>query len=208
MSDPLTNRPVAPDDVGQLARFVMSDSIGAEFLRTIERVTTTLGAAMPHALIGGQAVFFRGYRRFSKDVDFGVIGSARDAVRALVHAGFELRQAARLRDPDTNVEVDVVRLPRAVLDRVRTAEILDLGGGVRAPVIDLESLVALKVKVGRLQDQADVVELLKSGAEPDRATVATLLGRLGEPAGAYDDLVEEARREASTPPPSLDDHGD
>ncbi len=32
---------------------------------------------------------------------------------------------------------------------------MDRGSGVRAPVIDLESLIALKVKIGRGQDEAD-----------------------------------------------------
>ena len=185
----------------------MSETIGPGFLKTIAKVTTAL-AAVPHALIGGQAVFFRGYRRFSKDVDIGVSVSVRDAVKALVGAGLRVVAGARLVDPETKIEVDVVRMPRAVLPRLAQAEVMDLGGGVRARVLDLESLLALKVKIGRVQDEADVAGLLKAGAKPDRGVVLDLLRRLGETGDAYERLVERARQEEAQPPPGLDDEAE
>jgi hypothetical protein len=192
------------DEVAQLARFVMSPTIGPEFLATISRVTAAL-ASVPHALIGGQAVFFRGYRRFSKDVDVGVSTTVREAVKLLAAAGFRVVEGARLVDPATKIEVDVVHLPRAVIPRLRATDPIDLGGGVRARVIDVESLVALKVKIGRLQDEADVVELLKAGARPDRGVVVDLLKRLGEGSDTYDRLVARASTEQAAPLPSLDE---
>lgn len=183
----------------------MSPTIGPEFLATIARVTAAL-AGTPHALIGGQAVFFRGYRRFSKDVDVGVGTSVRDAVRALVAADLTALRGGRLVDPSTGVEVDLVRMPRAILPRLRQAEVMDLGGGVRALVIDVESLVALKLKMGRMQDEADVVELHKHGALPDREVVLRLLRGMGEDAAdLYDRLAERARREGEVLPIEFQD---
>lgn len=188
--------------VGQMARFVMSPTLGPEFLATIARVGEALErSAVPHALIGGQAVFFRGYRRFTKDVDVGVGTSVREAVSALVRAGLRPLRGGRLIDPLSRVEVDLVRLPRVLLPRLAGAERLDLGGGVQGRVIDLESLVALKLKLGRLQDLADVVELLKHGARPEREVILRLARGLGEDAAAaYDQLLERARREAALTP--------
>src|SRR5438105_1491723 len=91
--------------IAELTRFVMSETIGPEFLATLKKVSDAL-AGSSHALIGGQAVFFRGYRRFSKDIDIGVGGSVRDTVRALVGAGLRSVEGARLVDPETKVQVD------------------------------------------------------------------------------------------------------
>lgn len=85
----------------------MSDTIGPEFQATIAKVERAL-AEVEHVLIGGQAVFFSGYERFSADVDVGVIVPVRDPCARMARGGFVHKVGARFVDPDTEVEVDVV----------------------------------------------------------------------------------------------------
>lgn len=171
----------------------MSDTIEPNVLRTVERVERSL-AEIEHVLIGGQAVYFSGYQRFSKDVDIGVIRPVREAAAALLRGGFQSIQGARFVDPDTRVEVDVVKLPRATIPYVKTPTRVD-AGGLTLPVLPLPALVALKVKVGRAKDEADVIELLKAGSVPDRDEVARILKGLGETGDGYDRLVQRAATE-------------
>jgi len=191
-----TGKPVPSDQerVQRLARFVMSDTIGPEFLSSLARIERAL-VGFEHALIGGQAVFYSGYERFSGDIDVGVIRPVRDAAAALVKAGFRLREGARFVDPDTQVEVDVVKLPRVTIPYVKTPRRVDAGPGLVVPVLPLPALMALKMKVGRLKDEADVIELLKAGAVPDRDEVVRILRGLGETAEGYDRLVLRAKTE-------------
>ncbi|MCO5166481.1 MAG: hypothetical protein M9894_08965 [Planctomycetes bacterium] len=182
------------DLVGRLARFVMSDTLGAEFLETLRRVEEAL-QGLDHALIGGQAVFFSGYPRFTEDVDIGVVVPVREAAARLARAGFRPVQGARFIHPTTKVEVDLVKLPRCTIPYVKRPARVTAGPALELPVLALPALVALKVKVGRLKDEADVVELLKHGAVPDRDEVVRLLRSMGEPAEGYDRLVRRAEEE-------------
>lgn len=179
---------------GQLARFVMSETLGAEFLSTLERIERAL-IGVEHALIGGQAVFFSGYRRFTKDIDVGVGLPIKEVAARLVQAGFRNLRGSRFVDPDTRVEVDVVKLPRCALPYMKQPTRAQAREDLTVPVLGLAALVALKVKVGRAQDEADVVNLLKAGAVPDRAEVVGLLRRMGETAEGYDRMVARAEDE-------------
>lgn len=172
----------------------MSESLGAEFLETLARLEAAL-SGLDHAIVGGQAVFFSGYRRFTADVDVGVLTPVRDAARRLAAARFRHLRGARFVDPDTGVEVDLVKLPRCTIPYVRQAVRVKAGPALELPILGLPALVALKVKVGRSQDEADVINLLNAGSIPDRAEVVRLLRSLGEPAQSYDRLVERAERE-------------
>jgi len=89
---------------------------------------------------------------------------------------------------------DVVKLPRCATPSVKNPD-LHVVGAKRIPVIDFEMLLALKVKVGRARDEADVVELLKSGRSPNRRRLVELLRGLGEGTEGFDRLAERARRE-------------
>ncbi len=180
--------------VRRWAGFIMSDSIEPGILRTVEKVQRSL-ADVEHVLIGGQAVFFSGYQRFSKDVDIGVIRPVRDAAAALIRAGFAPVQGARFVDPDTQVEVDIVKLPRATIPYFKAPRRVEAGPGLTLSVLPLPALVALKVKVGRAKDEADVIELLKAGSVPDHDEVVRILRGLGETAEGYDRLVLRAKTE-------------
>jgi hypothetical protein len=182
------------DLVGRMARFVMSDTLGAEFLATLTRLEAAL-SGLDHAIVGGQAVFFSGYRRFTADVDVGVLTPVRQAARRLVEAGFRHLRGGRFVDPGTGVEVDLVKLPRCTIPYVRQAVRVRASAALELPILGLPALVALKVKVGRSQDEADVINLINAGSIPDRAEVVRLLRSLGETAESYDRLVERAARE-------------
>jgi hypothetical protein len=184
-----------PEDlVGQMARFVTSDTLGAEFIETLQRLETAL-KGIDHVLIGGQAVFFSGYERFSADVDVGVLRPVREVSTCLTNAGFVPVKEARFVDPRTHVEVDVVKLPRCMAPSVKEPRRVSAGPGLDVPVLGLAALVASKVETHRIQDEADVVELLKAGAVPDRAEVARLLRSLGRSSRSYDRLVARAEQE-------------
>lgn len=180
--------------MSQLARFVMSDTIGSEFLETLARVEAAL-VGLDHAIVGDQAVYFSGYRRFTADVDVGVVVPVREAARRLESGGFQRLRGARFGDPTTGVEVDLVKLPRCTIPYVKEPVRVRAGPALELPILGLPALVALKVKVGRSQDEADVINLLNAGAVPDRAEVVRLLRSLGESAESYDRLVDRAARE-------------
>ena len=45
--------------------------------KTLRKITTRLGdLGIPYALVGGMAMFFHGYRRFTEDVDLLVTGGS------------------------------------------------------------------------------------------------------------------------------------
>jgi hypothetical protein len=182
------------DLIGRMARFVLSDTLGAEFLDTLTRLEAAL-SGLDHAIVGGQAVFFSGYRRFTADVGVGVVTPVREAARRLGDAGFQHLRGARFVDPTTEVEVDVVKLPRCTVPYVRQPVRVMAGPTLELPILGLPALIALKVKLGRSQDQADVINLLNVGSVPDRAEVVRLLRSLGETAESYDRLIERAERE-------------
>jgi len=133
---------------------------------TLERVDRVLREAhVPFACVGGFAVIEHGYERFTKDVDLLVraVDLSR-AMQVLGEAGFAGRRTpigARLRDERTGVAVDLLGTAfegdeRALARAGR--------GRRRLPVIGVEHLVLMKLESGRIQDDADVVQLLKAGA--------------------------------------------
>src|SRR5688572_31695046 len=118
----------------------MSDTLGAEYLETLRRLEDAL-KDVEHVLIGGQAVFFSGYPRFTEDVDIGVIVPVKQAASRLVQAGFKVVQGARFVDPSTKVQVDVVKLPRCTIPYVKQPVHVQAATGLTLPVLPLPALV-------------------------------------------------------------------
>ncbi len=175
------------------SEFLVSPGMSPMIVTALDSVADAL-QGVEFALIGGQAVFLHGYQRFSKDVDIGVIVPVKQVAARLQNKGFRQLRGARFVEPRTSVEVDVVKLPRCAIPSVKSPELRRVGSH-DLPVLDLETLIALKVKVGRIQDEADVVALLKTGREPDRARLVGLLRGLGEGVEPFDRLADRARRE-------------
>jgi len=175
------------------SEFLVSPGLSPTLVTALEALSDAL-QGVEFALVGGQAVFLHGYPRFSKDLDVGVIVPVKQVAARLVSAGFRQVGGARFTEPSTGVTVDVVKLPRCAAPSVKSPDV-HVVGSRRIPVVDLETLLALKVKVGRARDEADVVELLKAGRSPDRKRLAQLLRGLGEGTEGFDRLADRARRE-------------
>lgn len=175
------------------SEFLVSPGLSPTLVTALGALTDAL-QGVEFALIGGQAVFLHGYQRFSKDLDIGVIVPVKQVAARLLSKGFIQHSGARFTEPSTGVTVDVVKLPRCAIPSVKKPDV-HVVGSRSIPVIDLETLLALKVKVGRARDEADVVELLKSGRSPDRKRLVDLLRGLGEGTEGFDQLAERARRE-------------
>jgi len=144
---------------------------------TLTRVGRILREAGIHfAVAGGFAVIEHGYERFTKDVDLLVhAGDLSRAMKALRAAGFRGGRTpigARMRDERTNVDVDLLGSAfegdeRALARSSRARRLL--------PVVPVEHLILMKLETARIQDDADVVALLKAGAPG--VTVARYLRR-------------------------------
>ncbi len=122
-------------------------------------------AGVAFKIVGGVAVVHHGYPRTTEDVDVLVESGASERLEAaLVAHGFERVSAARLRHTETGVRVDLLvagsPLPRVGAGFYPSPQALP--GSARDPdVIALPGLLGLKIRAGRHQDLADVVELLK-----------------------------------------------
>jgi hypothetical protein len=133
---------------------------------TLARVGSILReAGIPFAVAGGFAVIEHGYERFTKDVDLLVYaGDLPRAMKALRAAGFRGGRTpigASMRDQGTNVDVDLLGTAFEGDERVLACS---SRGRRLLPVIPVEHLILMKLEAERIQDDADVVALLKAGA--------------------------------------------
>lgn len=146
-------------------------------LRGITRRLTELG--IPHAVVGGLAMFAHGYRRFTEDVDLVV---TRDGMNQIIEKleGLGYVQPAgtstKLRDTTTGVRIEFLITGQFPGDGkakpVAFPDPADVGveiGGIR--FLKLPVLIELKLASGisaahRLKDLADVQELIRVLALP------------------------------------------
>src|SRR4051812_38180479 len=83
---------------------------GSAVHKTLERITGKLDElGVPYAVVGGMALFFHGYRRFTEDVDILI---SRTALKT-IHESLEGRGylplfagSKNLRDADTGVRIE------------------------------------------------------------------------------------------------------
>jgi hypothetical protein len=147
---------------------------GSAVHKTLERITRKLEElSVPYAVVGGMAMFFHGYRRFTEDVDILV---SKNGLKTL-HEALEGRGyvppfsgSKNLRDADTGVRIEFliagdfpgdgkpkpVAFPEPGTDEV-TIE------GIR--FLSILKLIELKLasgmtNAGRLKDLADVEEMI------------------------------------------------
>jgi hypothetical protein len=134
-----------------------------EALERVDRLLRDAGIAF--AIAGGFAVIEHGYERFTKGVDLLVLASdlprAMQVLRANGFSGNRTPIGARMREDRTGVQVDLLGTAfegdeRAIARAGR--------GRRRLGVIPVEHLVLMKLESGRIQDDADIVEVLKAGA--------------------------------------------
>jgi hypothetical protein len=139
--------------------------------QTMRRVAAYLDqAGISYAIVGGMAVNAHHHERTTKDVDFLLTADGFVAFRKLAEAGdFEPApgRARRFIDPTTNVTFDVLVTgyfpgngepgPITFPDPTAVGQAI---GELR--VVNLPTLVELKLAARRYQDFADVVNLIRA----------------------------------------------
>jgi hypothetical protein len=144
--------------------------------KTLERITRRLDElGIPYAVVGGMALFFHGYRRFTDDVDILVTPEGLKVIHEKLEGLGYLPPFAgskHLRDAESGVRVEFLTTgdypgdgkPKPVKfpdPRDASVEV----GGVRC--LQLPKLVELKLasgmtNPGRLKDLGDVQELIRT----------------------------------------------
>ena len=143
-----------------------------ETLRRVSQRMTDLG--IPHAVVGGLALFEYGFRRFTEDVDLLVTTEGHQRTHAELEGRGYLPPfdgSKHLRDTETKVKIEFLKtgqfpgdgLPKPIAfpDPEQVAVMID---GI--PYITLVTLIELKLASGmtkpdRMKDLTDVLELIK-----------------------------------------------
>jgi hypothetical protein len=142
--------------------------------KTLQRITRRLDElGIPYALVGGMALFFHGYRRFTEDVDLLVTRQGLEEVhRRLEGLGYvpPFAGSKQLRDAETGVRIEFLVAgeypgdgkpkPVAFPDPAQAA--VEVHG---MHLLSLPQLIELKLASGisnprRARDLADVQELI------------------------------------------------
>ena len=167
---------------------------------TMRRVAAKLeSAGIPYAIVGGMAVNAHKHERTTGDVDFLLTSAGLAAFLQFVDAAEFERVTGRPRrflDPATGVTFDVLVTglfpgsgqpgPVAFPDPADVAEVV----GDRW-VVNLQTLIQLKLAAGRYKDFGDVVALIRAHNLDE-----TFADRLHPSVrGDYTECLEEKRRE-------------
>jgi hypothetical protein len=140
---------------------------------TMRRVATALErSGIAYAIVGGMAVNAHRHSRTTKDVDLLLAAEGFVAFKLLVAAGeFEAvaGRTRRFRDPNTGVTFDILvsgqfpgsGKPGPIAFPEPSGVAVDID---HLRVINLPTLVELKLAAGRYQDFADVVSLIRENA--------------------------------------------
>ena len=143
--------------------------------KTLRKITKRLDElGIPYALVGGMAMFFHGYRRFTEDVDLLVSRSSlAELHRQLEGLGYvpPFAGSKQLRDSEHGVRVEFRVAgdypgdgkPKAVCFPTPEEASVVIDG---VPCLQLDKLIELKLasgmtNPGRLKDLADVQELIR-----------------------------------------------
>lgn len=143
--------------------------------RALRRITARLTElGIPHAVVGGMALFFHGFRRFTEDVDILVTREGLAEIhRKLEGLGYvpPFEGSKQLRDTEMGVRIEFLVTgdypgdgkpkPVAFPDPTQVVETLD---GI--PCANLPTIVELKLASGmtnpnRLKDISDVQEMIR-----------------------------------------------
>jgi hypothetical protein len=152
--------------------------------RALRRITTRLmDLGIPHAVVGGMAMFFHGFRRFTEDVDILVTRAGLEEIhRRLEGLGYvpPFQGSKHLRDTELGVKIEFLVAgdypgdgkpkPVAFPDPAQVA--VELNG---ISCINLPTLIELKLSSGmtnpnRLKDISDVQELIRVLRPPRELT--------------------------------------
>jgi hypothetical protein len=128
-----------------------------------------------YALVGGVAAMYYGRARFTEDVDFVATTGHQEILEknsdAMRDAHFDPSCTWKLYH-DTGVEIDVWKDEHADAIIQRATSVQLAGKAVR--IAEVNDLVAMKLRAGRLQDDYDVSEMIRAG-RVDEARLRTLV---------------------------------
>jgi len=125
-----------------------------------------------YLLIGGYAVGYYGYPRYTADIDFWIArrqDNAERVVKALKQFGFDMpenelalfmreRSVARMGVPPMRIEI-ANHIDGVQFDECYARRVVDKIDGVQVSLISLDDLKTNKRAVGRLKDLADLENL-------------------------------------------------
>jgi hypothetical protein len=153
---------------------------------TAAATLTRLG--IPYAFVGGIAVGAHGHIRQTVDVDFLVGEEAFEQVGQIV----TFKQGVPISVGRVRVDyLSASSFGPAVQNELRAPIVVD-----GFPVVSLGVLVLTKLVAGRRKDQADIVELVKVGADT-RLVGRWLKAHAPDRIPQWEALVEDAERERS-----------
>ncbi len=165
----------------KLLEGVVSEKVLAA-MRAAAAQLTRLGVR--HWLVGGLAVGAHGHPRATKDVDFFVGDEAFE-----VHGGGLVTMK-----PGVPIQADGVVIDHLSADEEPFLTAALPGAEAQLEVAPIEVLLYLKLKSPRAKDRADVVELIKAGADVEKAR-GWLVQHAPELAAELARAVEAARAE-------------
>ena len=142
---------------------------------TLRRIAARLdGLGISYAIVGGMAMFFHGFRRFTEDVDILVTKPGLEEIhRQLEGLGYvpPFQGSKQLRDTESGVKIEFLVTgefpgdgkPKAVAFPDPSSVAIELSGFA---CVNLPTLIQLKLASGisaphRLKDLADVQELIR-----------------------------------------------
>ena len=145
--------------------FEGTDSVHQTLRRVVEKLNQ---ARIRYAIVGGMALNAHNYRRTTDDVDFLLSSEGLAAFKRLYLSGTFKRVPGRCRfvDPETGVTFDILETgkfpgtgapgPIAYPDPADVAQIIE-----NASVVNLRTLIEMKLAARRYKDFGDVVELIR-----------------------------------------------
>lgn len=133
-----------------------------ELEKTLRKAVKALAQhGIPHWVTEGFAVQERGYPRFTADVDI-IVPNVAEAREKLANGGFRKNPGSSMTitDRESKVEIDLLpdgkRVDAGPLPLPMPANVSD-----QPQILPLDVLISSKLSVGRAQDFADVVQLIK-----------------------------------------------
>jgi hypothetical protein len=193
-------KPAPFDFWGRLKEVSMFFAGKDEVHKTLRRVVRRLErAGIPYAVLGGMAVNAHRYRRTTGDVDLLVTPeSLEEFRRRFVTRNYRPKEgrSRRFIDRENDVEIDFLLTgrfpgsgapgPIAFPDPSRVSEVLQ-----KVSVVNLPTLIELKLAARRHRDFGDVVELIRANGLDE-----SFAGRLHPSVRRdYVECLEEKRRE-------------
>ena len=144
--------------------------------RALRRITARLTElGIPHAVVGGMAMFFHGFRRFTEDVDILVTPESLKEIHAKLAGpdyALPVEGSKHLRDTELGVRIKFLATgsfpgdgkPRSIAFPDPADFVVDLDG---VPCITLPKLIELKLASGisgaaRLRDLGDVQQIIST----------------------------------------------